>query len=73
MALQFNVMVTHTYQAEDTAAQDGETEEKSLKTPTSRQAELKTFSFYTVIDLGVIIPREKEESHRRDSEQMSVS
>lgn len=66
-------MVTHTYQAEDTAAQDGETEEKSLKTPTSRQAELKTFSFYTVIDLGVIIPREKEESHRRDSEQMSVS
>ncbi|EJD45766.1 dynactin p62 [Auricularia subglabra TFB-10046 SS5] len=73
----FNLLVTYTYQAEDAAAQDAEAEGKprSPKTATARQAELKTFSFYTVVNLGVIVPREKDESHntRRDSEQMSVS
>lgn len=72
----FNLMVTHTYQAEDTAGQDAdeadEPKSTTSKTPTSRQAaEVKTFSFFVVVDLGVIIPKEKEESHKRDSEQMS--
>lgn len=48
------MLVAYTYRADD-AAQEAEI--GSSKT-SPKTGEMKTFSFYTVLDLGPIIPRE---------------
>lgn len=58
---QFNMLVSYTYRSEDP-----EPAEETTGTPSSRaqvrsrEPEMKTFSFYTVIDLGSIMPREEQ-------------
>ncbi|KAF8073933.1 dynactin subunit 4 [Lyophyllum atratum] len=54
-AVKFNMLVSYTYRSEDPAPSEGNdgSPSKSTKPP-----EIKTFAFYTVVDLGAIIPRE---------------
>jgi dynactin 4 len=51
---QFNMLVSYTYRSDDPLAED------DVRTTPSRKEkapEMKTFTFYTVVDLGMIIPR----------------
>ena len=53
------MLVSYTYRSDEPALDDNE---GSLKPPGSALAktvlETKTFSFYTIVDLGVIVPKE---------------
>lgn len=52
--LQFNMLVSYTYRSDDPApSEDNDAPRSPTKAP-----EVKTFSFYTVVDLGPIIPKE---------------
>lgn len=54
--VQFNMLVSYTYRSDDAGPSesgDGDGDSKP-----SRPAEIKTFKFYTVVDLGPIISRE---------------
>ncbi|KAA1469680.1 dynactin p62 [Dentipellis sp. KUC8613] len=53
--VKFNMMVSYTYRSDDPLPED------DVRTTPSRTKapEMKTFSFYTVIQLGTIIPREE--------------
>ncbi|KAH7106767.1 dynactin p62 [Auriculariales sp. MPI-PUGE-AT-0066] len=71
--VKFNLLVTYTYQAEETGAQEdaaavSATKNQSKKAA-SQQAELKTLAFYTTVDLGVIIPRATQEPGKHDREE----
>lgn len=49
------MLVTYTYRSDDPTPSEGDADTpKSSKPP-----EVKTFAFYTVVDLGPIIPREE--------------
>lgn len=50
------MLVSYTYRSDDPAPSEGNegTSKAAMKPP-----EIKTFAFYTVIDLGAIIPREE--------------
>ena len=54
---QFNMLVTYTYRSDDPEPEN----ENEPVTPSRRDKapEMKTFSFYTVVELGSIIPREE--------------
>lgn len=53
--MQFNMLVTYTYRSDDPTPSEGDGDApKNSKPP-----EVKTFAFYTVVDLGAIIPREE--------------
>lgn len=54
---QFNMLVTYTYRSDDPEPEN----ENEPVTPSRRDKapEMKTFSFYTVVELGNIIPREE--------------
>lgn len=54
MHLQFNMLVSYTYRSDDPLA-----DEEVQATPSRKEKlpEMKTFTFYTVVDLGLIIPR----------------
>lgn len=55
LCLQFNMLVSYTYRSDDPApSEDNDVPRSPTKAP-----EVKTFSFYTVVDLGTIIPREE--------------
>ena len=52
------MLVSYTYRSDDPApseSNDGEGPSKILSKP----PEIKTFAFYTVVDLGQIIPRDE--------------
>jgi dynactin 4 len=50
------MLVSYTYRSDDPLA-----EEDIRVTPSHRKApEMKTFSFYTVVNLGSIVPREDQ-------------
>lgn len=55
--VKFNMLVTYTYRSDDPAepAADG----SPTKPSASRVPETKTFAFYTVVDLGTIMPKEE--------------
>lgn len=56
------MMVSYTYRSDDPAPSEGgpESAGSTAKTPKSGAApEMKTFAFYTVVDLGVIVPKEE--------------
>ncbi|KAG5644777.1 hypothetical protein DXG03_007685 [Asterophora parasitica] len=55
-AVKFNMLVSYTYRSDDPAPSEG-TEGSPSKT--SKAPEIKTFAFYTVVDLGLIIPRDE--------------
>jgi len=48
------MLVTYAYRSDDPVGPEG----GGMETHASRAPEIKTFSFYTVVDLGPIIPRE---------------
>lgn len=55
-------MVSYTYRSDDPVASDGgsETGAGTTKTPKSGSTpEMKTFSFFIVVDLGVIVPKDE--------------
>ncbi|EIW74689.1 hypothetical protein CONPUDRAFT_85806 [Coniophora puteana RWD-64-598 SS2] len=51
--VKFNMLVSYTYRSDDPMPIDSD-----QSRPSSKQPEHKTFTFYTVIDIGSIIPRE---------------
>ncbi|OCB83844.1 hypothetical protein A7U60_g9049 [Sanghuangporus baumii] len=56
--VKFNMLVSYTYRSDE--PQDEEAETKSKASSASKSVpEMKTFSFYTVVHLGTIIPREE--------------
>lgn len=60
------MLVSYTYRSDEPPADEGEGETKARSTPVKITPELKTFSFYTVVDLGTIAP--KEETRAEPSE-----
>ncbi|KII86919.1 hypothetical protein PLICRDRAFT_113889 [Plicaturopsis crispa FD-325 SS-3] len=53
-SVKFNMLVSYTYRSDD----PGPADEHSTPSRT-KQPEVKTFSFYTVVDIGTIIPKEE--------------
>ncbi|KAI0297657.1 dynactin p62 family-domain-containing protein [Russula brevipes] len=54
--VKFNMLVSYTYRSDDPLAEDD-----VRATPSSRKEkvpEMKTFTFYTVVELGMVVPRE---------------
>ena len=58
-ALQFNMLVSYTYRSDDPEPGDEVGGTPSRTHGTSKAPEMKNFSFYTVVDLGAIVPREE--------------
>ncbi|GLB38621.1 putative dynactin p62 family protein [Lyophyllum shimeji] len=54
-AVKFNMLVSYTYRSDDPAPSEGN---DGSPTKSTKPPEIKTFAFYTVVDLGLIIPRE---------------
>ena len=54
---QFNMLVSYTYRSDD----PGPTEGIEASPSKSKQPETKTFAFYTVVDIGNIIPKEVDQ------------
>jgi len=52
------MLVSYTYRSDDPAPLDGG-ESTSPRAATTKAPEVKTFAFYTVVDLGPIVPREE--------------
>ncbi|KAJ7069535.1 dynactin p62 family-domain-containing protein [Mycena amicta] len=62
--VKFNMLVSYTYRSDDPApseSNDGDGPGSSSKAAATKAPETKTFQFYTVVDLGPIIPREERE------------
>lgn len=55
--LQFNMLVSYTYRSDDPEPGD-EPATPSRSQAQERQPVMKTFSFYTVVDLGTVIVRD---------------
>jgi dynactin-4 len=51
------MLVSYTYRSDDPAPSESNDAEASTKA--SKPPEIKTFAFYTVVDLGQIIPRDE--------------
>ncbi|KAJ8515377.1 hypothetical protein ONZ45_g7187 [Pleurotus djamor] len=68
--VKFNMLVTYTYRSDDGGPTDDVLDSPSkTKHSSSLQPEVKTFAFYTVVDLGPIIPRD-ETTRTTDVEAM---
>ncbi|GJJ15647.1 hypothetical protein Clacol_009925 [Clathrus columnatus] len=59
--VKFNMLVSYTYRSDDIGS--SEVEGGASKTPKALALETKTFSFYTVVDLGVIVPKDESGSN----------
>lgn len=60
------MLVSYTYRSDDPApSESNDGEGVSSKIP-SKAPEIKTFAFYTVVDLGHIIPREESKAMESD-------
>jgi dynactin-4 len=63
--VKFNMLVSYTYRSDDPApsesndAAEGSTPARAAAAGAGKPPETKTFAFYTVVDLGPIIPREE--------------
>ncbi|KAF8964421.1 dynactin subunit 4 [Flammula alnicola] len=60
--VKFNMLVSYTYRSDDPAPSesndgDGPSNSNSKISSSNKPPEIKTFAFYTVVDLGQIIPR----------------
>jgi len=54
-AVKFNMLVSYTYRSDDPLPEDDVRATPSRK---EKVPEMKTFAFYTVVDLGAIVPRQ---------------
>ncbi|CAK5265736.1 unnamed protein product, partial [Mycena citricolor] len=54
--VKFNMLVTYTYRSDDVTPSEAE---GMTKAAANKPPETKTFAFYTVVDLGLIVPREE--------------
>jgi len=75
------MLVSYTYRADDASPDDGKADTSTTATPSSKLKKesstgagenMKTFSFYTVVDLGVIASKEmtaEEKQERREGVQ----
>ncbi|KAI9508748.1 dynactin p62 family-domain-containing protein [Russula earlei] len=52
--VKFNMLVSYTYRSDDPLAEDDVRATPSRK---EKAPEMKTFTFYTVVDLGLVVPR----------------
>ncbi len=61
MTFQFNMLVTYTYRSDDPTPSEGNEGLDISPSKGSKQplAETKAFTFYTVVDLGAVIPRQE--------------
>ncbi|KAJ6508382.1 dynactin subunit 4 [Mycena sanguinolenta] len=57
--VKFNMLVSYTYRADDPAVSESNDGEGPSAKIVAASGETKTFAFYTVVDLGPIIPREE--------------
>ncbi|KAJ7486170.1 dynactin p62 family-domain-containing protein [Mycena galericulata] len=58
--VKFNMLVSYTYRSDDpTPSESNDAEGTTSKAAAGKPPEIKTFAFYTVVDLGPIIPREE--------------
>ncbi|KAJ7914473.1 dynactin p62 family-domain-containing protein [Mycena leptocephala] len=58
--VKFNMLVSYTYRSDDpTPSESNDAEGTASKAAAGKPPETKTFAFYTVVDLGPIIPREE--------------
>ncbi|KAJ7746579.1 dynactin subunit 4, partial [Mycena metata] len=58
--VKFNMLVSYTYRSDDpTPSESNDAEGTPSKTAVGKPPEIKTFAFYTVVDLGPIIPKEE--------------
>jgi dynactin 4 len=55
------MLVSYTYRSDDPEPSEEPSTPSRTQTQ-NRQPEMKTFSFYTLIDLGIIIPREERQA-----------
>ena len=55
------MLVSYTYRSDDAPSEsnEGPPGATSKNTATAKAPEIKTFAFYTVVDLGPIVPREE--------------
>lgn len=53
------MLVSYTYRSDDAEPTDEPTTPSRAHGAQARQPEMKTFSFYTVVDLGTILVREE--------------
>lgn len=59
------MLVSYTYRSDDPQADDNDGVLKS-KSASKTMPEMKTFSFYTIIDLGTIVPKEEPRTETTD-------
>ncbi|KAJ7284712.1 dynactin subunit 4 [Mycena rebaudengoi] len=57
--VKFNMLVSYTYRSDDPAPSDSNEGDGVATKAVGKPPEIKTFAFYTVVDLGAIIPREE--------------
>ncbi|KAJ7791228.1 dynactin subunit 4 [Mycena olivaceomarginata] len=57
--VKFNMLVSYTYRSDDPAPSEGARRPGRRRQGAGKPPETKTFAFYTVVDLGPIIPREE--------------
>lgn len=53
------MLVSYTYRSDEPPMDENDAEAKSRSAIAKKEPETKTFSFYTVVDLGTIIPKEE--------------
>ncbi|KZT67268.1 dynactin p62 [Daedalea quercina L-15889] len=57
--VKFNMLVSYTYRSDDPDPTEGNETGTPSRHASNKQPEMKNFSFYTVVDLGPIVPREE--------------
>ena len=65
-SLQFNMLVSYTYRSDDPEGDDENNKLSAVRKEVTH--EMKTFSFYTVVDLGVIAAKPPADKSRQDSD-----
>lgn len=59
------MLVSYTYRSDEPGSESDDTLGERVShhhTNPAKSAEMKTFSFYTVVDLGYIVPKEEKEN-----------
>lgn len=66
--IKFNMLVTYTYRSDDPIEPgDGSpTKSNAAASHANKPPEMKTFAFYTVVELGTIIPKEEAATAKMD-------
>lgn len=58
-AFQFNMLVSYTYRSDDPAEMEEAEGGSKARSVAKAAPEMKTFSFYTVVNLGIIVAKEE--------------